>query len=207
MIYLKGLWIKFRYSRFLRLFFDALARLGIRVSPYYLFREIISPANPPDPSGFENYDVGFWGLKEMKQMALIPGRKFSEEFLVQRLSDGHKCLGLKKDNNLIAFTWCNFKEATFKYHHFLLKPEEAYLFDAYTLMTYRGKGIAPFLRYHLYKELKNLGHTRLYSYSDYFNKPAVRFKNKLNAKKEKLFLTIELFGKWRFHFVLKDYQK
>ena len=94
MIYFKELWIKFRYSHFLRLFFDGLARLGIRIAPYYLFQEIISRENSPErPVGFDDYEVSFWGPKEMKSMVLIPGRKFSEEFLLQRLEDGHKCLG------------------------------------------------------------------------------------------------------------------
>ncbi len=206
--YFKELWIKFRYSHFLRLFFDGLARFGIRIALYYLFQEIISPENPPKlPAGFEGYEVGFWGPKEMKPMSFIPRRKFSEEFLLQRLKDGHKCLGLKKDNNLAAFTWSNFKEATLKYNRFLLKKNEAYLFDAYTLMDYRGKGLAPFLRYHLYMELEKLDITKFYSYSDYFNTSAVRFKLKLNAKKIKLLLVVDLFGKWHFTFPLKDYEK
>ena len=206
--YFKELWIKFRYSHIQRLFFDGLARLGIRIAPYYLFEEIISSENPPRlPAGLEGYEVSFWGPKEMKSMVLIPGRKFSEEFLVQRLKDGIKCLGLKKDNELAAFTWCNLKEATLKYNRFSLKKDEAYLFDAYTLMACRGKGIAPFLRYHLYTELEKLGRTKLYSYSDYFNTSAVKFKLKLDAKKVKLILIVDLFGKWHFSFILKNFQK
>jgi len=207
MIYLKGLWIKFRYSHFLRLFFEALARLGVRIAPYYLFQEIIPQENPPKhPRGFEDYEVGFWGQEEMKQMALIPGRKFSEGSLVRRLEDGHKCIGFKKDNELAAFSWCNLKEISVKWNRVQLKKDEAYLFDSYTLMAYRGKGIAPFLRYHLYSELQKLGRTKLYSYSDYFNTSAVKFKQKLGAKKVKLFLVIGLFGKWYINFLLKNFQ-
>lgn len=207
-IYFKELRIKFRYSHFLRLFFDAIARLGIRFAPYYLFEEVISPENSPKrPVGFDDYEVSFWGPEEMKSMAKIPGRKFSEEFLIQRLKDGHQCLGLKKDNNLAAFTWCNLREATLKYNLFSLNKDEAYLFDAYTLMDFRGKGVAPFLRYHLYTELQKLSRTKLYSYSDYFNTSAVRFKQKLGANKMKLLLIVDLFGKWHFSFYLKDYQK
>ncbi len=206
-IYFKHLWSKARHSSLLRLFFDGLARLEVRIAPYYLFQEIISPENPPKrPSGFEDYEMSFWGLEEIKQMALIPVRKFSEEFLVQRLKDGQKCIGLKKDNELAAFSWCNLKEISVKWNLFPLKKDEAYLFDAYTLLDYRGKGIAPFLSFHLYKELQKLGRTKLYSYSDYFNTSAVRFKQKLGAKKIKLFLVIDLFGKWYFSFLLKNFQ-
>jgi len=206
-IYFRNLWSKLRYSNFLRLFFDALARLGVRIAPYYLFLEIISSENILErPSGFEDYEMNFWGPEEMKQMALIPGRKFSEKFLVQRLKDGQKCIGLKKDNTLAAFSWCNLKEISVKWNLSPLKKDEAYLFDAYTLLDYRGKGIAPFLRFHLYRELQKLGRTKLYSYSDYFNTSAVRFKQKLDAKKMKLFLVINFFDKWYFSFLLKNFR-
>ncbi|MBC2717014.1 MAG: hypothetical protein HF978_17050 [Desulfobacteraceae bacterium] len=208
MIYLKELWIKFRYSHFLRLFFDVLAKFGIRITPYYTFRETISSENQPaQPEEFENFKISFWGPEEIKAMALIRGRKFSEEDLLKRLNKGQKCLGLKKGSEIIAFTWCNFKELTFKWHRTPLNKNEVFMFDAYTLVDYRGKGIAPFLRYHCYKELEKLGMSNLYSYTDYFNTPAGKFKLKLNAEKEKLNLYIVLFNKWPFHFVLKDFQK
>lgn len=206
-IYFKNLWSKARHSNFLRLFFDAIARLGIRIAPCYLFQEIISPKiTPKRPSGFEDYEISFLGLEEMKQMALIPGRKFSEEFLVKRLKDGQKCIGLKKDDELAVFSWCNLKGISVKWNLSPLKKDEAYLFDAYTLLDYRGKGLAPFLRFQLYKEMQKLGRTKLYSYTDYFNTSAVRFKQKLNAKKVKLVLVIDLFGKWYFSFLLKNFQ-
>jgi hypothetical protein len=198
--------IKIRYSHFLRLVFDAISKLGVRISPYYVFREGISSENPPAlPTGFEEYEIKFWGPEEMRAMALIPMRKFSKKTLLQRLEDGQKCLGLKKDNALVAFTWCNFKEFSFKWHQFPLKPDEVYMFDAYTVPEYRGKGIAPFLRYHCYKEMKTLGRKSLYSYSDYFNSSAVKFKLKLNAQKVGLNMYVVLFNKWPFHFQLKDY--
>lgn len=88
----------------------------------------------------------------------------------------------------------------------MLKEDEAYIFDTLTLLDYRGKGFAPILRYYLYKELRNLGRTKLYSYVDCLNTPAVRLKFKVNAEKIKLYLSIDLFGKWRFNYTLKDYQ-
>lgn len=199
---------KLRYGHPFQLIFDALSKFGIRISPLYIFKEAVSPEKPPKlPVGLEGYEASFLGPEEMKTMALIPGRRFSEADLLERLKSGHKCLGLKKDNELAAFTWCDPKEFSFRWHRFPLKEDEAYLFDAYTLITHRGKGVAPFLRYHLYKELEKIGRTKLYSYSDYFNTPAVKFKLKLRAKKEKFILFIVLFNKWSFHYLLKEYQK
>ena len=72
-------------------------------------------------------------------------------------------------------------------------------------MSYRGKGIAPYIRYQLYKELTKLGRNKLYSISDFFNAPAIKFKKKLNAKSHKLILFIEIFNKWRFSLLIKKY--
>jgi len=200
--------IKYQHSHFLRLFFDALTKFGIRITPYYTFREMIASTTLPDLSDkIENCKISFWGPEEIKAMAKIPGRKLTEEDLLKRLREGHQCLGIKKDSQVIAFNWFNFKELTFKWHRIPLNKKEVFLFDAYTLPGYRGKGFAPFLRECSYRELKKIGMTKAFSYTDYFNTPAVKFKLKLNAEKEKLSLYIVFFNKWPFHFIMKDYQK
>lgn len=208
MIDLDRFFLKLRYGHPLQLVFDAISKFGIRITPFYLFLETISPENPPKlPAGFEGYEVGFWGPKEMKAIALIQGRRFSEADLLERLKSGQKCFGLKKNTKLAAFTWFDLKEVSTKLPRFPLKKDEAYEFDIYTLMAFRGKGIAGFLKYHQYKELEKIGCTKLYSYVDYFNTPGVKIKLKLRAKKVKLILYIVLFNKWSFHYFLKDYQK
>jgi hypothetical protein len=75
----------------------------------------------------------------------------------------------------------------------------------YTRDSYRGKNLAPYLRYKSYEMLKQIGRDKLYSVSDYFNSPAVKFKKKLNTKKIKLILFIQLFNKLHWTFTLKSY--
>ena len=109
---------------------------------------------------------------------------------------------------IAAFTWCRFD--VFDYGpkgEFSLKKNEAYLFDMYTLRAFRGHDLAPFLRYRFYEELSKMGRDVLYSHSDYFNIPAVRFKSKLNAKIIMLCLYIRLFKRFRWHWVLRSYAK
>jgi hypothetical protein len=205
---LSNLRIKYKYSSSLRLFFDALSKLGIRISPLYVFQEtIVSKSVPAPPDGLEEYEMGFWGPQDIQAMAQIPGRRQSEKELFDRLRDGHLCFGVKKNGNIVSFSWCNLKEFKFKWDRFPLKADEAYLFDAYTCVDFRGKGIAPCLRYHFYKELEAIGRKKLYSLTDYFNMPAINFKKKLNARKLKLILYVEFFGIWIIHFTLKDYQE
>jgi hypothetical protein len=72
-------------------------------------------------------------------------------------------------------------------------------------IPYRGKGIAPYIRYLGYKELERLGRTRLYSISIYFNTPAVNFKKKLGAEFLELRLRVRLFRKWERDVRVKKY--
>ena len=88
---------------------------------------------------------------------------------------------------------------------FKLNENEAYLFDAYILKAYRGHKLAPFMRYRCYRELEKMGRSTFYSYSDYFNTPANRFKKKLDARLLKLCLFIKLFEKFEWNLTLKSY--
>ena len=78
--------------------------------------------------------------------------------------------------------WINIKERGFKETIIQLKSDEAYLWNMYTMESFRGMNIAPYLRYKSYEVLKGMGRDKLYSISEYFNTPAIKFKLKLNAK-------------------------
>jgi hypothetical protein len=72
-------------------------------------------------------------------------------------------------------------------------------------MDFRGKGLAPYIRYHSYKVLERMGYSRIYSVSDYFNTPSLRFKKKLKAKLIELRLVITFFKRWPCQYLLKTY--
>jgi hypothetical protein len=183
--------------------------VGIRISPYYIVLEGLFDGNQSDlEKGFDGYDIGFLGPQDMKEISVIPGpdRVFSEEKLLLRLKEGKKCLGVKYRGEIVAFTWFDLVECSSMFYRFSLKKDEAYLFDAHTLMSFRGKGIAPYTRYQCYKELAKLGRDKLFSISECFNTPSIRFKMKMDAKLLELGLFVELFKKWRFNSRLKRYR-
>ncbi len=207
MYYLKHLCQKFRHNSLIRLLFDGLKRLGIEIIPFYLVLEGLFDRKLPHlEKGFEEYDMGYLGPKDMKTISSIPVRNISEKKLLLRLKENNKCFGLKYRGELVAFTWFSLRGCTFEGYRFLLQEDEAYLFDAYTIPSFRGKGIAPYIRYQLYKELKELGRKRLYSISEYFNTPSLKVNIKLNAKCFKLCLFIQVFKKWRYTMSLKEYK-
>ena len=197
---------KIKYNSIYRIILDGLAKINIHIKPYYLVLEGLSDKPLPQfKTNFHDYNICFLGLKDMKDIAAIPDQARSEKELIQRLNQGNKCLGVKKNNRLVAYTWCDLENCRFKWRSFKLSSDEAYLFDAYTLIEFRGLGLAPFIRYQLYKELLKLNRTKLYSISEYFNQQSINFKQKLNARFIDLGIHISLFNKWNFSSILKKY--
>ena len=174
-----------------------LYRLGLNIVPFYLYEEGLQVG---PPSGYETLPDGInirtLNADDMKAIAGMPDRDVLESVMHKRLADGNQCLGAYQKSRLVAFTWYNLDQCTYVGHRFALKSNEAYLFDAYTHPSSRGSGLAPVIRYHTYKALADRGRTRLYSMSERLNKPAVRFKQKLNARIIASGTYVELFKRW-----------
>lgn len=198
---------RFKNRKIIQSFLEILAGFGIYINPYYVYQEDLPRSVLRDfGPGFEKYETVFLAIEDMKIIGNIEGRKAREETFRNRLKKGNKCLAVKKGDEIVAYSWCNLDvfdhppERGFK-----LNANEAYLFDAYTLREYRGHSIAPFMRHSCYQELSKSGRNTLYSYSDYFNAPAIRFKTKLNARRLRLCLYIRLFNRFSGHWQLKKY--
>lgn len=209
-------WAKVRYYRrglslhlaLLRVTIDVLAKLGARIEFFHLVLEGLALSNAASQSPLvSGVEVRFLTANEMPILATLPGRLPSQSDLQRRLQEGKRCLGVWQRETLLAFTWCDLNVCCFEeYPLFRLQANEAYLFDAYTLETARGSGIAPFMRQHMYEELAKLGRDTCFSVTVLFNIPAARFKAKLGARIIELHLLIEIFKHWRWHRVLRRYQ-
>jgi len=149
--------------------------------------------------------MGSFDSGEMRLMASIPGRTFSEEELTKRLKEGKRCYGAKIEGRIAAFTWADLREFGTRTRRFLLQEDEAYLFDAYTLPGHRGKGLAPVVRYYAYERLEDMGKKRLYSITDFFNVPSLRFKKKLGAKIIELRMLFLVFNRKIFDIRLRKF--
>jgi hypothetical protein len=191
---------RLQYDSLPQLMIDVFAKTGVYLQPFYFFLEGSSDKGVPErynlPAG---YTIGFMDADEIELLSALPERNIPAEELRERLKYGKLCLGVKYNGDLAAFTWCNMAQCTFPGYPFDLKEDEAYLFDAHTAIPYRGKGLAPMVRYQLYLALARMGKTKLYSFSDMFNKPAIRFKQKLNSKIIDKGLFVRLFNKWHFY--------
>jgi len=181
-----------------------LKKLGIIFNPYYIIQENADYGRRSTwGEKYNAYWSGFLGQDDMDEVVLLGGHDLEQLF--RRLEHGDLCFGLRKEDNLIAYTWCDLKVFNSPYHQSDLSENEVYLYDALVAPVCRGQGIAPFMRFKFYESLEKLSKNIFLSYSDYANTPAVRFKKKLGARFLKLCLYINLWNKYSGHWVLRDY--
>lgn len=184
------------------------SRLVIQIIPFYLVREY--PAGNVEEQtccapAIEHIDVVSLGEEDMKTISETPGVRHTRQELVKRLSDGWLCLGLNHHSRMIAWMWSNPNACDSRLLRFPLRENEAYLTDARTLEEFRGKNLAPYLRQELYRRLRDMGRTEIYSITEYFNRPAVAFKKKLGAKASGFYLHVLLLKKLEFTVRLRKY--
>lgn len=183
-----------------------LYRLGINIAPYYLFREQYNEEVLPEfKNQKEEYRFEFLSHQDMKAIGESDIMRGDEQEYTSWLERGLKCIGAKHQGKIVAYGWIDLEECHFPGIRFQLKDNEAYLFNMFTAVPYRGKNIAVNLRHETYKALNELGRNTFYSISEVYNKPALRFKQKLNAKILKKGLFIELFKKIRLRIPLKTF--
>jgi GNAT superfamily N-acetyltransferase len=125
--------------------------------------------------------------------------------MLEKLEKGQKCFGMKHRGDIVAFMWFVFDEFILKPGDPKLNEYEVYLSDMYTMREFRGRGVAPYLRYQSYKVLKEMDKTSFYSVTDFFNKSAIHFKQKLNAKYLSLNFCCEFFRKFHWQFTIRKY--
>ena len=184
-----------------------LAKLGIDFMPYYWVKEATSPIRPPEIRGDDkDFEISSFGENEINYIKnTIIG--IEQKDLLEDLKNGELCVGLKNKGNIAAYMFIKLKPFSFRKRVFDLQPTESYLHSMYTFEAYRGRNLAPYLRYHSYKILEEKGVTTYLSVSEYFNKSTIKFKKKLNSKHLKLYLSLVLFKKVALNFTLRTYDK
>lgn len=198
---------RLRYNGITRIGLEVLARLGFNLRPFVLFREGLFDSAPETlADGLNGYETKYLGPEDMgpiAALAKLPGRSISADELQRRFAAGNRCLAVLKNKEMAAFIWFDLENCTFRGYPFTLAANEAYLFDAYTFVPFRGKNLAPCLRYRIYKELAKSGRDTCYSISDRLNRSSIRFKQKLNVQKVVSGIYIVLFFRWHFTLFVK----
>ena len=178
-----------------------LARVGIKVHPFFVVREGADVATmAPDP----RFDCGFVGIDDIPELVRV-GPAVDAVKYVERLRRGLLCYAVKDGNRIVATMWCDLDEFNFQPNYRHLERREAYLFGAYTDPSYRGQNLAPLMRLSCYAALRAIGRDTFFSYTDYSNAAARRFKQKLGAVDESLRVHVNAFERFSRTFTLREY--
>ena len=181
------------------------ARLGLEFTPFYWEKEFVTKCDAPKiRANVEEYSIRSLNEEDLRSLH-SSGDAYRISEKIQQLKDGQICLGLLHKEKIAAYSWLEYKSLNFRNLEVVLKKNESYLGGMHTIESYRGKNLAAYLRYRIYRILEENGRDTIYSISDYFNGPAVRFKEKLNSKHVKLHLYINLFDKIQRRIILRSY--
>jgi ribosomal protein S18 acetylase RimI-like enzyme len=183
---------------------ERLRRIGVDFNPYWLFREGVRAHRTEWPHLANEFPSSV--LAERDAAAISTCTAWNTEKVVRnRLKRGDLCIVLKHNGEIAGYTWADLQRVSDAACNFPLERDEAYLYDAYIAPQFRGRGLAPYMRSECYKHLRATGRYCFYSISDFFNKPAIRFKRKLNAEMVRLYLQIKLGGRPLGQWVLREY--
>lgn len=184
---------------------NRLALFGFDIRPYYWVQEETVECNEPQIKGDSSeYTIRYLNYDEVYLIANNITNNLGKD-LITGFNNGQLCIGLEYKNEIAAYTFIELNDFIFNRRIFKLESNEAYLLNMWTFHSYRGKNLAPYLRYHCYQLLKERGIDVKYSITEYFNKSSMKFKNKLNSEHLSLFLSIVLFKKYYWNFMLKQY--
>lgn len=183
---------------------NRLALIGIDINPYYWVEEEFKRCQVPIiKDDVSKYTLKHLTIDQVKLITKHHGPNYEE--MIEGLVSGQLCVGLENNGEIACYTFIELNSFEFNGRFFKLKPNEAYLLNMWTFHNYRGKNLAPYLRYQVYRLLEERGINVKYSVTQYFNKSSIKFKKKLNSKNHFLYLHIALFKKIKWNFTLKKF--
>lgn len=206
MLLLYGIKNNIRRHQILQRLFD-LSKLIIRFKPYYLVNEgdIDDMINIIKPKlNIDDLVVCSLGESDMENLSQNIEIAQTKAELIHRLKNGWHCMGIRYNGSIISYLWYHLKEVK-ELLEFQLNDDEAYISDVRTLKPYRGKNLAPYLRYELYNYLRSIGKDKFYSIILCYNKPAIQVMKKINARPVKLILWIHIKKRICCNIVLKSF--
>ncbi|MCL6265778.1 GNAT family N-acetyltransferase [Flagellimonas myxillae] len=198
------LFIRIKHGLFLFTLRSFLSKIGLDFMLFYWEQEGANEIDEPkvrdDENTHEVVPMSRDDLQILRNLTFINYDK-----LIQSFDNGSKVIGLKSKNEFAAFTCVEYNDFFFRKKEFELKRNEAYLLNMYTFQSFRGKNLAPYLRFQVYKMLREEGIQNIYSVTDYLNKSSIKFKRKLGARPLKLYGSIIFLKKFHRTFKLKQY--
>ena len=145
--FLERLRTRLRHGLMTQELLDRVARLGLRIYPYYLVREL--PMERPDIDKLgTGLDVRFLETSELSEVCELRNRPRDLDRLKGRLKEGN-CFGVWDGDRLVAYSWYSSGDVPTAFGGKSLCPlpeKGLYLYDAYVCPEYRGRRLARYER-------------------------------------------------------------
>lgn len=136
---------------------------GIKTRPSYQMSFLLSyPIDPdrvlpPRPEGILVEKVFADDEETLQIMCDIAKGETPDAHRIyhRRIPGGEICYAMRVDEKLAAYVWLSIADSvwTMLGGRLLLRPDEFYLYDAYTLPEYRGRGYYPYLKAYVCREI------------------------------------------------------
>ncbi len=183
---------------------DLLSRIGLDIELYYWDEEKLENSKEPVIKDASNtYEVVIVEADEIGNMYPISGWDYNE--LKKDIQNGQLCMGLRYNDEIVSIVFAKFNDVINNQRTFKLRSNQAYILNLYTFESHRGKNLAPYLRYHCYKALKEKGVEQVFCITSVLNKSVLKSNRKLNIKHVSLYLYIGLFKRFHWNYILKRY--
>jgi ribosomal protein S18 acetylase RimI-like enzyme len=183
-----------------------LSALGVILSPFYVFKEVIEPDHRIEPVQLpDGFEISVFGQEEIAVIATHPERAkyVGEGYVLNNFRRGDTCLGVKHNGTIAGFSWFSLTALDSNWYSAPLKANEAYMYDAYVFEGFRRKNLALALRHRSYAMLQEQRRNVCYSLTACSNIASVSFKKRLGAQKILLGLSVLLFRTYQKTFILK----
>lgn len=183
----------------------ALSRLGVTVQVSVTYREGIVEVAEPRPR-LADFTWGIATAEDLAELARARSDGRSQEEFEERNRQGARCYYLRHGNRIVGFIWCEINGAPRPRFGLSFGPRDAYVYDAYSVASYRGLNVLPFLKYQVLQDLKLQGCENVLTSTDIFNRAAQRYKAKLGACPQVVRFYLNLFGRFERVFTLYSYR-
>ena len=200
---------RYRDGLLLNSIYGELKKKIFEINLFYLFQGSLSDETNLDiQPNIKPVVIEFLKPSDMQSMSTKAERDYSEEKMLQMLSEGCKCMGIKYKGSIVSYLWYNLQkcESQLLSFSFELKENEAYFLGGRTLKAYQGHALAPYLMYQAYKHLAQIGRTKFYGIIYFSNISSIKYHRKLNAKPIKLFMNVKFLNKYNRNILLKRYR-
>jgi hypothetical protein len=119
----------------------------------------------------------------------------------RRLAEGHVCFAVWHEERIVHAAWAAIGRAPIDYlaRELSLRPDEVFVFDAFTAPAFRGYGASPLRALAVGEHFGARGYGRVLTAVHPGNRPGLRPLEKVGSRRVGLIGYVGM-GRWRWHF-------